>query len=218
MEEGPQELNVNMLNASVQDVVIENDELGDFSVSFKRDNPLQHRRKVCLDDFELLRVVGKGAYGKVHQVRKKDSGNIYAMKVLRKEMLVETNNVTYTMTERNVMRNFNHPFIASLHYAFQTKGKVYLVMEFLSGGQMLFHMRRFAMFSEEYVKIYAAEMVLALEYLHAQDIVHRDIKPENVLLDANGHLRLTDFGLAKVDVTDNESAKTFCGTIEYMGR
>jgi len=204
------------LATSCEDIPFTSDIDGDFSVSFKEEVTICPKRKVGLDDFEILRLVGKGAYGKVHQVRKKDSGNIYAMKVMRKEMLVETNNVTYTMTERNIMRNIRHPFIASLHYAFQTKGKVYLVMDFLNGGQMLFHMRRFAMFSEEYVKIYAAEIVLAIEYLHAQDIVHRDIKPENVLLASDGHLRITDFGLAKVDVTDNQSAKTFCGTIEYM--
>lgn len=164
-----------------------------------------------------MRLVGKGAYGKVHQVRKKDTGQIFAMKVMRKEMLIQTNNVSYTITERNILRNIRHPFIASLYYAFQTKGKVYLVMEFLNGGQMLFHMRRQAMFSEDYVRIYAAEIVLAIEYLHSLDIVHRDLKPENVLLSADGHLRIADFGLAKVNVTDENSAKTFCGTIEYMG-
>ena len=100
---------------------------------------------------------------------------------------------------------------------FKQKAKFNLVMEFLNGGQMLFHMRRQAMFSEDYVRIYAAEIVLAIEYLHSLDIVHRDLKPENVLLSADGHLRIADFGLAKVNVTDENSAKTFCGTIEYMG-
>merc|ERR1712232_253675 len=137
------------------------------------------------------------------------------MKVMRKEMLIQTNNVSYTMTERNILRNIRHPFIATLYYAFQTRGKVYLVMEFLNGGQMLFHMRRQAMLSEDQVRIYAAEIVLAIEYLHSLDIVHRDLKPENVLLSSDGHISIADFGLAKVNVTD-DSAKTFCGTIEYM--
>eukprot|EP00339_Tiarina_fusa_P014516 CAMPEP_0117022890 /NCGR_PEP_ID=MMETSP0472-20121206/17140_1 /TAXON_ID=693140 ORGANISM="Tiarina fusus, Strain LIS" /NCGR_SAMPLE_ID=MMETSP0472 /ASSEMBLY_ACC=CAM_ASM_000603 /LENGTH=424 /DNA_ID=CAMNT_0004728851 /DNA_START=124 /DNA_END=1398 /DNA_ORIENTATION=+ len=207
------------LNSSCcEDILVNNDnDEGDFSVSFKSPSQFQQPApRVSLEDFDILRLVGKGAYGKVHQVRKKDTGQIFAMKVMRKEMLIQTNNVSYTMTERNILRNIRHPFIASLHYAFQTKGKVYLVMEFCNGGQMLFHMRQQAMFSEECVRIYAAEIVLAIEYLHSLDIVHRDIKPENVLLSGDGHLRIADFGLAKVNVTDDHSAKTFCGTIEYM--
>lgn len=208
----------NTIACSCENFFIDKDEDGDFAVSFKSPGAFDSipEKKISLDDFEILRLVGKGAYGKVHQVRKKDSGQIFAMKVMRKEMLIQTNNVSYTMTERNILRNIHHPYIATLYYAFQTKGKVYLVMEFLNGGQMLFHMRRQAMFSEEYVKIYAAEIVLALEYLHSLDIIHRDIKPENVLLAADGHLCIADFGLAKVNVTDESSAKTFCGTVEYM--
>lgn len=207
-----------LASSCCEDILVNNDnEEGDFSVSFKSPSQFQQPApRVSLEDFDILRLVGKGAYGKVHQVRKKDTGKIFAMKVMRKEMLIQTNNVSYTMTERNILRNIRHPFIAQLYYAFQTKGKVYLVMEFLNGGQMLYHMRQQAMLSEEHVRIYAAEIVLAIEYLHSLDIVHRDIKPENVLLSSDGHLRLADFGLAKVNVTD-DSAKTFCGTIEYMG-
>mmetsp|Transcript_13647 Transcript_13647/g.17182 ORF Transcript_13647/g.17182 Transcript_13647/m.17182 type:complete len:435 (-) Transcript_13647:64-1368(-) len=206
-----------LASSCCEDILVNNDnEEGDFSVSFKSPSQFQQPApRVSLEDFDILRLVGKGAYGKVHQVRKKDTGKIFAMKVMRKEMLIQTNNVSYTMTERNILRNIRHPFIAQLYYAFQTKGKVYLVMEFLNGGQMLYHMRQQAMLSEEHVRIYAAEIVLAIEYLHSLDIVHRDIKPENVLLSSDGHLRLADFGLAKVNVTD-DSAKTFCGTIEYM--
>lgn len=209
---------IEIYGRSYEDVYLNRDEEGNFAVSFKDPHahvPSENVAKVSLEDFEILKLVGKGAYGKVHQVRKKDTGKIYAMKVLRKENLIKTNNVSYTITERNILRNIRHPYIASLHFAFQTHGKVYLVMEFLNGGQLLYHMRKMAMFTEDHVKIFAAEMVLALEYLHSLDIIHRDLKPENVLLASDGHLCLADFGLAKVNVTDN-TARTFCGTIEYM--
>ena len=160
----------------MEDVPTIEDAEGNFSVSFSNASELSNfskKKATQFEDFEILRLVGKGGYGKVHQVRKKDSNEIYAMKVLRKEFLIRTNNVTYTMTERNIMRNVHHPFIASLLYAFQTHGKVYLVMEFLNGGQLLYHMRKQPIFLEDHVKIYAAELVLAIEYLHSQNIIHR---------------------------------------------
>jgi len=190
---------------------------GDFSVSFDpKSSTTAIPQKVGLDDFEILRLVGRGGYGKVHQVRKKNTNQIYAMKVMRKEYLVQTNNVSYTISERNIMRNVRHPFVASLHYAFQTKGKVYLVMDFLNGGPLLNHMRRASHLSEDFVRFYAAELILALEYLHSLDIIHRDLKPENIMITQEGHLALADFGLAKVNVTEKDSAKTICGTVEYM--
>jgi len=201
-----------------EDILIEPDAEGNFSVSFKSSgcNFKMNPPKVALEDFEILALVGKGAYGKVHQVCKKNTGEIFAMKVMRKESLIKTNNVSYTITERNILRNIRHPFIASLHYAFQTKGKVYLVMDFLNGGQLFHHMRKQAMFTEDAVRIYAAELVLAIEHLHSCNIVHRDLKPENILMSAEGHLCVADFGLAKDDVTDETKTKTFCGTVEYM--
>eukprot|EP01094_Clydonella_sp_ATCC50884_P009163 TRINITY_DN1869_c0_g1_i4.p1 TRINITY_DN1869_c0_g1~~TRINITY_DN1869_c0_g1_i4.p1 ORF type:complete len:374 (-),score=113.09 TRINITY_DN1869_c0_g1_i4:753-1874(-) len=194
---------------------IAEDERGEFSVSFG-EHALDERKAVGVDDFEICALVGQGAYGKVYLVRKISNGNHYAMKVMNKEDLAQTNNISYTLTERNILRNVRHPYIASLHYAFQTHGKVYLVMDFLNGGQLLFHIRREGCFSENAVKFYAAELVLALEFLHAQNIVHRDLKPENIMLDGDGHIGVTDFGLAKVNVTDKEGASTFCGTVEYM--
>jgi len=162
-----------------------------------------------------LKVIGKGAYGKVYQVSKIETDDIYAMKVLKKDFLIRTNNVETTKTERDVLRKVNHPFVVALHYAFQTDQRLYLVMDFMNGGQLLFHLRKQAMFSEQMVKFYTAEIVLALEHLHGLGIIHRDLKPENILLDSEGHISLTDFGLAKEMIMD-EKTKTFCGTLEYM--
>jgi len=138
------------------------------------------------------------------------------MKVLRKNYLVETDCVEGTRTERDILRTVRHPFVVSLHYAFQTEGKVYLVMDFLNGGQLFFHLRNEAMFSEDLVRFYAGEIVLAIQHLHSLNIIHRDLKPENILLDSEGHIGLTDFGLAKDNMRDTEKTSTFCGTMEYM--
>jgi serine/threonine protein kinase len=171
--------------------------------------------KVDLNDFTLLKLIGQGGYGKVYQVQKKDTEHVYAMKVLRKKHLITTGALEGTMVEREVLRSIRHPFIVSLHYAFQTEGKVYLVMDYLNGGQLFFHLREEAMFSEDLVRFYTAEIVLALEHLHQQGIIHRDLKPENILLNSDGNLCLTDFGLSKA-VEEGQSARTFCGTLEYM--
>lgn len=174
------------------------------------------KSKVGLEDFELLKLVGEGGYGKVYQVQQKTSGTIYAMKVLRKNFLISTNNVEYTKTERDVLRMVRHPFIVSLHYAFQTEGKLYLLMDYMNGGQLFYHLRNEAMFEEDQIRIYAAEIVLAIEHLHKLGIIHRDLKPENILLDGDGHVAITDFGLAKEIRNDDERTHTFCGTLEYM--
>jgi len=138
------------------------------------------------------------------------------MKVLRKDFLVRTHNVEYTKSEKDILRKIRHSFIVSLHYAFQNESKVYLVMDYINGGQLLYHMREQAMLSEPLVKFYAAETVLALEHLHQLDIIHRDLKPENILIDSQGNISLTDFGFAKESINDSNKTKTFCGTVEYM--
>lgn len=172
---------------------------------------------VGAEDFELLRVLGRGTYGKVVQVRKRDTGTLYAMKIMRKEDVLLRNQVKHTLTERHVLQTVRHPFIVGLQFAFQTDQKLYLVLPFMSGGELFFHLRRERAFPEARVLQYAAEILLALQELHRHDVVYRDLKPENVLMDAEGHLALSDFGLAKEAITTLPGgASTFCGSPSYM--
>jgi serum/glucocorticoid-regulated kinase 2 len=144
-----------------------------------------------------------------------DNG-VYAMKMLRKEHVVKRNQVEHTKTERNVLEAVSHPFIVNMIYAFQTPKKLYFILEYCPGGELFFHLSRAARFSEGRCRFYASEILLAIEYLHKHDIVYRDLKPENVLLDGDGHVKLTDFGLSKEGISDNFSAKSICGTPEYL--
>jgi protein-serine/threonine kinase len=174
---------------------------------------------VSLNDFQLLKVLGKGSYGKVVLVKKtgrEDDDKVYAMKMLRKEHLISRNQVEHTKTERQVLESISHPFIVHLHYAFQTPKKLHLVLEYCPGGELFFHLSRAGRFSEERCKFYASEICLAISHLHSYRIIYRDLKPENLLLDSEGHLKLTDFGLSKQGVEDNFSATTQCGTPEYL--
>jgi len=172
--------------------------------------------KLTVDDFELLKVVGKGSFGKVMQVKKKDTDKIYAMKVLKKSQLVARKQVAHTQTERKVLEEIDHPFIVSLRYAFQSPDKLYMIVDYFTGGELFFHLRTGGAFSEERGRFYAAEMSLALVCLHQHNIIYRDLKPENVLLDGEGHIKLTDFGLSKDSIVGNQLTHTFCGTPEYL--
>uniref|UniRef100_A0A4W3HHF5 Ribosomal protein S6 kinase n=1 Tax=Callorhinchus milii TaxID=7868 RepID=A0A4W3HHF5_CALMI len=168
--------------------------------------------------FELLKVLGQGSFGKVFLVRKiigPDAGQLYAMKVLRKATLKVRDRVR-TKMERDILVEVNHPFIVKLHYAFQTEGKLYLILDFLRGGDVFTRLSKEVMFTEEDVKFYLAELALALDHLHSLGIVYRDLKPENILLDEGGHIKLTDFGLSKESVDQEKKAYSFCGTVEYM--
>jgi p90 ribosomal S6 kinase len=167
--------------------------------------------------FELLKVLGEGSFGKVFLVRKvvgADNGRLYAMKVLKKATL-KVRDRHRTKMERNILVDVEHPFIVKLHYAFQTAGKLYLILDFLRGGDLFSRLSKEVMFTEEDVKFYLAELALALNHLHSLGIIYRDLKPENVLLDADGHIALTDFGLSKLPLEEGK-AYSFCGTVEYM--
>jgi len=183
---------------------------------------LPNRMNKCSTaDFELLKTLGKGGYGKVFQVRKitgSDAGKIYAMKVVKKAVIVTNQKDTeHTKAERNILEIIKHEFLVDLVYAFQTRQKLYLVLEYLPGGELFTYLEKEGIFLEDSAGFYLAEIILALSHLHRGHVLYRDLKPENILLDAHGHVKLTDFGLCKEKIGyDGAKAHTFCGTIEYM--
>ncbi|THV05511.1 kinase-like protein [Dendrothele bispora CBS 962.96] len=175
------------------------------------------KRALTPRDFEFLKLIGRGTFGKVFQVRKRDTKRIYAMKVLSKKEIVAKKEVAHTIGERKILqRSLECPFLVGLKFSFQTDSDLYLVTDFKSGGELFWHLQRETRFSEERARFYIAELVLALEHLHKYDIVYRDLKPENILLDATGHVALCDFGLSKADLKPDELTTTFCGTTEYL--
>ncbi|KAL0857894.1 hypothetical protein Bca101_063048 [Brassica carinata] len=194
--------------------------------------------EVGIEDFEVLKVVGRGAFGKVYQVRKKDTSEIFAMKVMRKDKIMEKNHAEYMKAERDILTKIDHPFIVQLQYSFQTKYRLYLVLDFINGGHLFFQLYhqglfRFAFIAiffwsslqgltsfiffhrEDLARVYTAEIVSAVSHLHEKGIMHRDLKPENILMDTDGHVMLTDFGLAK-EFEENTRSNSMCGTTEYM--
>jgi serine/threonine protein kinase len=168
-------------------------------------------------NFDYLKTIGQGSFGRVFMVRHRGDGRIYAMKVLGKEHIKQRNEVKHVMAERNVLKsNIDHPFLVSLHYSFQTKDKLYFVLDFLNGGELFYHLQRERNFAEPRAKFYAAEIASALGYLHEKSIIYRDLKPENLLLDKFGHVIITDFGLCKEGMDFSKTTNTFCGTPEYL--
>lgn len=166
-------------------------------------------------DFKIEKVIGKGSFGKVLLVTKKDTGKFYAMKVLRKQVIEQKKQIAHTLAERFILEGVKSPFIVQLRYAFQTSDKLYMVMDYMRGGELFFHLRNERKFSEDRAKFYIAEILLAFKSLHNAGVIYRDLKPENILLDVDGHIKVTDFGLSKVTELDKKTY-TFCGTPEYL--
>jgi len=173
---------------------------------------------VTLGDFDLLKVIGRGTYGKVMQVRLRKTDEIFAMKVLKKEAVFargDPKDLQHTIAERNVLallNNYSHPFILGLMFAFHTPAKLYYVLNFCNGGDLYYLLSRCKKFKESQARFYSGEVFLAIEHLHSLGVIYRDLKPENVLLDSDGHVKLTDFGLSK----ESQTADTFCGTPVYL--
>ncbi|KAL9948221.1 hypothetical protein D7B24_009244 [Verticillium nonalfalfae] len=172
--------------------------------------------KLQIEDFELLKLVGKGSFGKVMQVRKKDTHRIYAVKTIRKAHIISRSEVAHTLAERSVLAQINNPFIVPLKFTFQSPAKLYFVLAFINGGELFHHLQKEQRFDVNRSRFYTAELLCALECLHGFNVIYRDLKPENILLDYQGHIALCDFGLCKLDMKDEDRTNTFCGTPEYL--
>ncbi|CAL1713348.1 unnamed protein product [Somion occarium] len=180
--------------------------------------PAARKRKVGLDDFNFLAVLGKGNFGKVMLAEEKKSNNLYAIKVLKKEFIIDNDEVESTRSEKRVFlaaARERHPFLLGLHSCFQTETRVYFVMEYVSGGDLMLHIQR-RQFSLRQAKFYASEVLLALEYFHANGIIYRDLKLDNILLTLDGHVKVADYGLCKEEMWFASTTSTFCGTPEFM--
>ncbi|KAJ9206710.1 hypothetical protein DTO166G4_2909 [Paecilomyces variotii] len=176
--------------------------------------PVVFTDEVNLNHFRLLRVVGKGAFGKVRIVERKDTGLTFALKYIRKEEVVRSESVRNIIRERRMLEHLNHPFLCNLRYSFQDIEYIYIVVDLMNGGDLRFHISRKS-FTEEAVRFWMAELGCALRYIHGQGIVHRDVKPDNVLLDSEGHVHLADFNVAS-DFKPSKPLTSKSGTLAYL--
>ncbi|XP_034478669.1 atypical protein kinase C isoform X3 [Drosophila innubila] len=175
------------------------------------------QRQYSLNDFELIRVIGRGSYAKVLMVELRRTRRIYAMKVIKKALVTDDEDIDWVQTEKHVFETAsNHPFLVGLHSCFQTPSRLFFVIEFVRGGDLMYHMQRQRRLPEEHARFYAAEISLALNFLHEKGIIYRDLKLDNVLLDHEGHIKLTDYGMCKEGIRPGDTTSTFCGTPNYI--
>jgi len=180
-------------------------------------NEKTESKKIGLDDFTQLKVIGRGGFGRVLLVKKRDTEKVYAMKVLKKRLIAQRGEVVHTRTEKSVLAKLDHPFLAKLHWSFQTEENLYFIMDFINGGELFHHLSKEKKFTEDRAKFYAAEIVSGMVYLHKAGVIYRDLKPENLLLSHKGHIVMTDFGLSKEGLHNSDAkTATFCGTPEYL--
>ena len=166
------------------------------------------------NNFKFLYVIGRGGFGKVWKVKLKKTKQYYALKLMSKVKIIDKKSYKSINSERELLSKLYHPFIVNMHYAFQDNEYLYLVMDLLTGGDLRYHISIHKNFSEEQTRFFICGITLALEYIHKNNIIHRDIKPENLVLEENGYIRLTDFGIAKINMSDNSTETS--GTPGYM--
>ncbi|KAF2078166.1 hypothetical protein CYY_000550 [Polysphondylium violaceum] len=195
-----QQSNINITSPNTSPIMSSNQ----VSLSSSTTTSTPKSASVSIADFEIIKPISRGAFGRVYLAKKKKTGDLYAIKVLKKLDTIRKNMVDHVIVERNILAMVQNPFIVKLFYAFQSTDKLYLVMEYLIGGDCASLLRALGCFDESMAKHYIAETVLCLEYLHTSFIVHRDLKPDNMLIDGKGHIKLTDFGLSKIGIIDDK--------------
>ncbi|ORX54978.1 Pkinase-domain-containing protein [Hesseltinella vesiculosa] len=173
----------------------------------------QSRPKLKIADFHIMRTLGTGSFGRVHLIQSRVNGRHYAMKVLKKSEVVRLKQIEHTNNEKHILETVAHPFLVNMWGTFQDDMNLYVVMDYVAGGELFSVLRRMQRFPSNIAKFYAGQVLLAIEYLHSKDIIYRDLKPENLLLDNHGNIKIIDFGFAKhvPDVT-----WTLCGTPDYL--
>ena len=173
------------------------------------------QKDINFKDFQILMVLGRGAFGKVMLAQLANDPKPYAIKYLRKDQLISQNQIEHTLQEKEILTQCDHPFLVGTDYVFQSQYHIYFVMPFIRGGELYKIFKKKRRFKEETVKFYGAQLVSALGYLNSKNIIHRDLKLENILVDHEGYIRLIDYGLAKT-IEENDQTKTYCGTPEYV--
>lgn len=213
--------NINNPDLSCENTLIsiKNQNTNDSCINSKKNisEHCENSNEIQINNFQLLKNLGKGTFGKVILVRNLMDQRLYAMKILKKKKIKQFNNETHTKAEREILERLDFPFIMKLRFAFQTSERLYLVTDFMQGGEIYTHLKKEERFEESKAIFYICEIILAIGFLHKNSIIYRDLKPENILLDRDGHIKLTDFGLSKIELSlEDNRCYTMCGTPEYL--